>query len=63
MIAQHQPLKTFRVRVGHWEISLRARDADEAVQLARQTLARELPRLYDVIRALAASRFQVEAAA
>jgi hypothetical protein len=56
-------LKTFRIRVGHWEISLKARDAEEAIQLARRQMARELPRLYDVIQTLTASRFLVEAAA
>jgi hypothetical protein len=63
MINDHEPLKSFRVRVGHWEDSLKARNAEEAIQLARQTMARELPRLYDVIRSLTANRFQVEAAA
>ena len=56
-------LKTFRIRVGHWEICLKARDAEEAIQLARRQMARELPRLYDVIQTLTASRFLVEAAA
>jgi hypothetical protein len=59
---QYKSLKMFRIRVGHWEICLKARDADEAVELARRHMARELPRLYDVIRALTASRFLVEAA-
>ena len=63
MKSDPQPLRTYRVCVGHWEIRLKARDADEAVQLARRHLARELPRLYDVIRTLTAARFQVEAAA
>jgi hypothetical protein len=53
----------YRIRVGHWEIQLKAHDAEEAVALARRQMARELPRLYDVIRTLAAKRFQVEAAA
>ena len=63
MTATHSPLGVFLVRVGHWEIRLKARDGEEAVRLARLQMARELPRLYDVIRALAVSRFQVEAAA
>lgn len=63
MIHEQQPLNTFRIRVGHWEICLKARDADEAIELARRQMARELPRLYDVIRSLTASRFQVESAA
>jgi hypothetical protein len=63
MIANHQPLKSYRVRVGHWEIHLKAHDADEAIAIARRHLARDLPRLYDIIRSLTAARFQVEAAA
>ena len=63
MKEQRDSLKSFRVRVGHWEARLKARDAHEAMQLARRQLARELPRLYDVIQSLAAARFQVEAAA
>jgi hypothetical protein len=53
----------FLVRVGHWETRLKARNDEEAIRLARLQLARELPRLYDVIRELTVSRFQVEAAA
>ena len=60
---EQQHLKNYCIRVGHWEIRLQARDADEAVEMARRQMARELPRLYDVIRALTATRFQVEAAA
>ena len=63
MIANHQPLKSYRVRVGHWEIHLKAHNADEAIAIARRHLARDLPRLYDIIRNLTAARFQVEAAA
>ena len=63
MKTQNQVLKLYRVRVGHWEIRVKARDAEEAIELARRQMARELPRLYDVIRSLTANRFQVEAAA
>jgi hypothetical protein len=63
MLLNHQSLKSFRVRVGHWEVCVRAADADEAIRIARRQMARDLPRLYDVIRALTAARFQVEAAA
>jgi hypothetical protein len=58
-----QPLKTYHIRVGHWKIRLQARNPEEAIALARRQMARELPRLYDVIRTLTATRFQVEAAA
>jgi hypothetical protein len=63
MIPEQATLKTYRIRVGHWEVRVAARDADEAIELARRHLAQELPRLYDVIRNLTAARFQVEAAA
>ena len=63
MIMQTQPLKTYRIRVGHWEVCVRAHNAEEAIEVARRHLACELPRLYDVIRNLTAARFQVEAAA
>ena len=62
-MTSHQPLEVFLIRVGHWETRLKARDGEEAIRLARLQLARDLPRLYDVIRELTASRFQVEAAA
>jgi hypothetical protein len=54
--------KTYRIRVGHYEVRVNARDEDEAVALARRQMARELPRLYDVIRTLTTARFQVEPA-
>ena len=63
MIANLQPLKTYRIRVGHWEMHVKARDSEEAIALARRQMARELPRLYDIIQKLTAARFQVEAAA
>jgi hypothetical protein len=63
MNAKTEKLKTYHVRVGHWEIVLTAHDSEEAIELARRAMARELPRLYDVIRAMTANRFQVEAAA
>jgi len=63
MTTSHEPLRPYRVRVGHWEIQLEARNAEEAIQLARRAMAHELPRLYDVIRSLTSARFQVEAAA
>jgi hypothetical protein len=63
MNSNHAPLKSFRVRVGHCEIQVKAHDQQEAIQIARHQLARELPRLYDVIRSLTLARFQVEAVA
>lgn len=63
MTTDNRTLLTYRVRVGHHEFRVKARDASEAMELARRQLARELPRLYDVIHSLAESRFQVEHAA
>jgi hypothetical protein len=62
-MTNNQSLEVFLVRVGHWEVRLKARDGEEAIRLARLQMALELPRLYDVIRELTASRFEVEAAA
>jgi hypothetical protein len=63
MTTDNRTIVTYRVRVCHHEFRVRARDAAEAVELARRQLARELPRMYDAIRALEESRFQVEHAA
>jgi hypothetical protein len=63
MNTENHPLKTYVIRVGHYEIRLKAHDAEEAITLARRQMAHELPRLYDIIRSLTTSRFQVEPAA
>jgi hypothetical protein len=63
MNTENKPLNMYRIRIGHYELLLKAHDANEAIEMARRQLARELPRLYDVIRTLTAARFQVEAAA
>jgi hypothetical protein len=63
MTTDNRPLLNFRVRVGHHEFRIRARDAGEAIEITRRQLAHELPRLYDVISKLAETRFQVERAA
>jgi hypothetical protein len=62
MTTNREPIEVYLVRVGHWEVRLKARDGEEAIRLARLQMARELPRLYDVIRAMAATRFEVKAA-
>jgi hypothetical protein len=63
MTTDNRPLLTYRVRVAHHEFRCKAHDAAEAIFLARRQLACELPRLYDVIRQMATSRFQVDHAA
>ena len=63
MTTDNRPLLTYRVRVGHHEYQLKARDAAEAILLAKRQLAQDLPRLYDVIRNLAPAKFEVDHAA
>jgi hypothetical protein len=63
MTMYEQPLQAFLVRVGHWQVRIKAHDANEAIRVARLQMARDLPRLYDVIRELTPSRFEVETAA
>jgi hypothetical protein len=63
MTTDSRPLLTYRVRIGHHDICVKARDTSEAIMLVKRQLARDLPRLYDVIRTLAATRFFVEDAA
>ena len=63
MTIDQRPLLTYRVRVGHLDLQVKARDVAEAILLARRQLAQELPRLYDVIQNLTPARFQVDNAA
>jgi hypothetical protein len=63
MTTDNRPLLTYRVRVGHLDIRVKARDVPEAILLARRQLGCEMPRLYDVIRSLTPGKFQVEDAA
>jgi hypothetical protein len=63
MTIDNRALLTYRVRIGHHDFRVKARDGGEAVELARRQLSRELPRLYDLIRNLTAAQFQVDAAA
>ncbi len=63
MTSDNRPIRDFQLRVGHWRLRVRARDAEEAIELARRQLIRDLPRLYDVIRVMARARFEFEDAA
>jgi len=63
MTTDNRPLCSYRVRVGHWETRIRARDDVEALVVARMQLGRELPRLYDVIRSMNAAQIRIEKAA
>jgi hypothetical protein len=63
MTTDNRPLSTYRIRIGHWETRVRARDEAEALIVARVQVGRELPRLYDVIRNLTAAQIRIEKAA
>jgi len=63
MTTDNRPLATYRVRVGHWETRIRARDEAEALIVARKKLSRELPRLYDVIQSLTPAQLRIEKSA
>jgi hypothetical protein len=63
MNVDHRPMLSYHIRVGHLEFHLKAHDAAEAIELTRRQLSRDLPRLYDLIRNLTTTRFQVESAA
>ena len=39
MTANQKPLEVFLVRVGHWEMRLKAQDGEEAIRLARLLLS------------------------
>ena len=55
--------EVYQVKVGHVEIAVRARCVDEAIAEARRQLARDMPRLYDIIRGLESTKFHVRPAA
>lgn len=50
----------YRVQVGHVSLLVRGDSPDEAIRIARSRLCLELPRLWDVIRSMDASRFNVQ---
>lgn len=49
----------YQVTVGHFRVTVGGGSREDAIQQARRALCVEMPRLYDVIRALDVSRFQV----
>lgn len=53
-------VKDFDVRVGHWTFQVRGASRTEALEVARQRLCRDLPRLWDVIRSLRDEEILVE---
>lgn len=57
------PETAYLIRIGNFEFRVHAHGEAEAIAMARRCLAREWPRLYDVIRNLETSRFQIAKAA
>jgi hypothetical protein len=59
---QHDTHRTrnFRVRLGHLQVVVRARDPSDAIALARKHWGMELPRLWDVIYQKREQEFVVE---
>ena len=55
--------KNYRVKVGYAVVHVRGRTVEEAIASARQKLALEMPRFYDIIRNLDLTDFDVQHAA
>lgn len=53
----------YKVQLGFNEVIVNSTSMDEAITLAKQKLALELPRFYDIIRDLSPNRFVVQRAA
>ena len=49
----------YEVRVGHVRVTVRSSSPADAIREARRLMSLDMPRLYDVIQRLDASRFQV----
>ncbi len=60
---QETSLHVYRVRVGYAEVIVKAASAEEAIAFARRQFALEMPLLYDIIRMLDSTRFDVRQAA
>lgn len=52
-------LCNYEVRVGHMRVVVRSGSHDDAISQARRELSHQLPRMWDVIHALASHRFEV----
>lgn len=63
MVGSADTTHRYRVKVGHIEVVVVAHDEAEAITLTRRQLALELPRFYDLIRALETERFELREAA
>jgi len=54
-----RPLLEYEVRVGHIRVIVNGGSREDAIVQARRKMSREMPRMWDVIHALASSRFNV----
>ena len=63
MVSSVNVTRRYRVKVGHIELVVVAHDEAEAIALTRRHLVAELPRFYDLIRALGPDRFELKEAA
>lgn len=52
--------KTFRVKLGHAEVSVEGETREEAIRQARRRLSLDMPRLYDVIQRIDDNEFRVD---
>ena len=55
-------IQQYQVQIGHHRLRLEGASREEAIAQARQILAQDMPRLWDVIHDLDESRFQVRTA-
>ncbi len=60
MSQPHPAPRKFRVRVGLASVQVIAADVCEAIRSARESLCRDMPRLFDVIADLDEAHFCVE---
>ena len=60
---QQSNVLKFDVRVGHAKVTVEGRTQGEAIEEARRRLCLEMPRMWDVIQSLDASKFEVAPAA
>jgi hypothetical protein len=63
MSNQETKTNTYRVKLGHEQVTVQAGSAAEAIALARRLFAAEMPRFYDVINSAEAALFEVKDAA
>ena len=58
--SEHRPNNSYQVRIGHTSVIVTGRDQADAIDVARQRLCVEMPRMWDVIQTLETSRFEVK---